>query len=178
MLNAGYLEDELVPHRSGHARKGIASPALAKHDLGRTGSTARAHFPGSRSMECVPIPRSIWYDMPMTFIITGAPRSNWKTKSGRWSSSFCWTATTALTREDRITHISQGFDLPGTAPPLIRCKLIIQPSKEEHARVLEKVRALIKANSTAAQAALIEVLNRSSRRLGQTLSGTCRPKQP
>jgi RNA-directed DNA polymerase len=67
-------------------------------------------------------------------------------RSGRWSSSFCTTA--ACNSRPRSQHI-RSFE----------GKVIIQPSKKNTHAFLEKVRALIKANSTVHQTALIQVLN-------------------
>lgn len=59
----------------------------------------------------------------------------------------------------RITHISQGFDFLGQHLRKFNGTLIVQPSKKNTQVFLEKVRRLIKAHATTAQAKLIALLN-------------------
>jgi RNA-directed DNA polymerase len=94
------------------------------------------------------------------FIITGSTKEQLENEVWPLVEQFLLDRGLRLSPEKtRITHISQGFDFLGQHLRSFDGKLIIQPSKKNTHAFLEKVRALIKANSTAAQAALIEVLN-------------------
>jgi RNA-directed DNA polymerase len=59
----------------------------------------------------------------------------------------------------RIVHIKQGFDFLGQNVRKYGSKLLIKPSRKSIKSLLDKVRAIVKANKTARQAVLIHKLN-------------------
>jgi len=94
------------------------------------------------------------------FIITGSTKE--QLENGVWPlvEQFLHERGLQLSPEKtRITHVGQGFDFLGQHIRSFEGKVIVQPSKKNTHALLEKVRALIKANSTANQAALIKTLN-------------------
>jgi RNA-directed DNA polymerase len=59
----------------------------------------------------------------------------------------------------RIVHIETGFDFLGQNVRMYTGKLLIKPSKDAAKKVLSKIRAIIRANKSAAQENLIRLLN-------------------
>ena len=160
-LNAGYLEDGTwFPTEAGTPQGGIASPALANMTLDGLAPLLERHFPRKQVDGVRAYPKINLVRYADDFIITGSTKEQLENEVWPLVEQFLLDRGLRLSPEKtRITHISQGFDFLGQHLRSFDGKLIIQPSKKNTHAFLEKVRALIKANSTAAQAALIEVLN-------------------
>ena len=160
-LQAGYLEGGTwFPTEAGTPQGGIASPALANMTLDGLVTLLEQRFPRKQV-------RGVWVHPKVNlvryaddFIITGSTKAHLENEVWPLVEQFLHDRGLRLSPEKtRITHISQGFDFLGQHLRSFDGKVLVQPSKKNTHAFLEKVRALIKVNSTASQAALIEVLN-------------------
>ncbi len=160
-LKAGYLEKGTwFPTEAGTPQGGIASPALANMTLDGLATLLERHFPRKQVDGVRVYPKVNLVRYADDFIITGNSKEQLENEVWPLVEQFLHDRGLRLSPEKtRITHISQGFDFLGQHLRSFDGKVLVQPSKKNTHAFLEKVRALIKANSATSQAALIEVLN-------------------
>ena len=160
-LQAGYMEKGTwFPSETGTPQGGIASPALANMTLDGLATLLAQRFPRKQVDGVRICPKVNLVRYADDFIITGSSKEQLENEVWPLVEQFLSDRGLLLSPEKtRITHITQGFDFLGQHLRSFGGKLVVQPSKKNTQRFLEKVRALIKSNSTANQAALIELLN-------------------
>jgi len=160
-LQAGYVEGGIwFPTEAGTPQGGIASPALANMTLDGLAAFLAHHFPRKQVNGVRPLPKINLVRYADDFIITGRTKELLEQEVRPLVEEFLGDRGLQLSPEKtRITHISQGFDFLGQHLRKFDGKLIVQPSKKNTQAFLEKVRRLIKANATTAQARLIGLLN-------------------
>ena len=152
-LAAGYMEEGVVyPTEAGTPQGGIASPVLANMALDGLEEIARRAVPNNRKIHVVKYADD--------FIITGTSKEVLETQVKPAVVAFLRERGLELSEEKtRITHIDDGFDFLGFNVRKYTGKLLIKPSKPAVKRFLDKIRALIKANSAAKTEELIRQLN-------------------
>jgi len=160
-LQAGYMEKgNWFPSEAGTPQGGIASPTLANMALDGLATLLARSFPRKQVDGERPEPKVNLVRYADDFIITGRTKEQLENEVRPLVEQFLGDRGLLLSPEKtRITHISQGFEFLGQHLRSFGGKLVVQPSKKNTHRFLEKVRALIKSNPTASQAALIVMLN-------------------
>src|ERR1039458_1257791 len=158
-LQAGYIDEgTLFDSAAGTPQGGIISPALSNMTLdgleaavyASVGSTALA-----RSNSQLNVVR--YAD---DFLVTGISKEVLESKVLPAVKQFMAARGLELSDEKtRITHISEGFDFLGQNVRKYNGKLLIKPAKKSVKSLLDKVRAVVKNNASAAQAVVIQKLN-------------------
>ena len=157
----GYVEKETwFPSQAGTPQGGIASPALANMTLDGLATLLNQRFLRKQVDGVRTCPKVHLARYADDFIITGSTKELLETEVRPLVEQFLSERGLLLSPEKtRITHISQGFDFLGQHLRSFDGKLIVQPSKKNTERFLEKIRTLVKANLAVNQAALIVLLN-------------------
>lgn len=175
-LKAGFLESKtLYPTTTGTPQGGIISPILANFTLNGLEKLLESRFGKLGSKRRSKIRSGVnvirYAD---DFIISGITREVLENEVKPLVSSFLHERGLILSEEKtKITSITAGFDFLGCNVRRYNKKLIIKPSKESIKRLLNKARALIKANIANTQAVLIRLLNSLLRGWGNYYSHVC-----
>ncbi len=158
-LKAGYVESgKLFPTEAGTPQGGIASPTIANIALDgleamlteRFGSTAK-------SIHQFRVRLVRYAD---DFIITGTSKELLEQEIKPCVEAFLAERGLELSQaKTKITHISEGFDFLGQNVRKYDGKLLIKPSAENVKAFLDKIRDTIRANRSAKQDTLIDLLN-------------------
>jgi RNA-directed DNA polymerase len=156
-LKAGFVyQNELFPTEAGAPQGGIISPVLANMTLDGLEARLAEKFPQARR-------RGLKMHMVRyadDFIITGNSKEWLEQEVKPVVVEFLAERGLVLSPEKtRITHIEEGFDFLGWNIRKYDGKLLMKPSKANVKAHLDKIREVIKANKTAAQANLIRLLN-------------------
>ncbi|WP_353277437.1 group II intron reverse transcriptase/maturase [Wolbachia endosymbiont (group A) of Agelastica alni] len=175
-LKAGFLESKtLYPTTAGTPQGGIISPILANLALNGLEKLLESRFGklGSRRRNKIRSGVNV-IRYADDFIISGNTREVLENEVKPLVSSFLHERGLILSEEKtKITSITAGFDFLGCNVRRYNKKLIIKPSKESIKRLLNKARALIKANIANTQAVLIRLLNSLLRGWGNYYSHVC-----
>jgi RNA-directed DNA polymerase len=152
-LKAGFMESQtLWPTEAGTPQGGIVSPTLANLALDGLESELRRAF---RPPDKVHLAR--YCD---DFIISGRSKELLENEVTPLVVNFLRARTLELSpQKTSITHINKGFDFLGWNVRKYDGKLLIKPSKKSVSTFLARIRAEVKANAAAPQAALIGRLN-------------------
>lgn len=156
-LKAGFVyQNELFPTDAGTPQGGIISPVAANMTLD-----------GLEAMLAKKFPKAKWTGLKMNmvryaddFIITGHSKEWLEQEVKPAVVGFLAERGLILSPEKtKITHIEDGFDFLGWNIRKYSGKLLIKPSKANVKAHLDKIRDVIKGNTTAKQANLIRRLN-------------------
>jgi RNA-directed DNA polymerase len=152
-LKAGFIEScTLWPTEAGTPQGGIISPTLANIALDGLEPELHKRFRLSDKVFLVRYADD--------FIITGHSRDFLENEVKPLVACFLKTRGLELSPEKTgITHIDQGFDFLGWNVRKYNGKLLIKPSKQSVRAFLTKVRAQVRSDAAAPQAALIGRLN-------------------
>jgi len=156
-LKTGYMENRtLFPTEAGTPQGGIISPTLANLTLDGLEPLLRKKFPKTK-----------WPSLKVNlvryaddFIITGNSKELLKNEVRPLVEQFLRERGLELSPEKTcVTHIDQGFDFLGQNLRKWNGKLLIQPSRKNTRRFLEKVREMIHRCRGLSQENLIRMLN-------------------
>ena len=161
-LKAGFVENRtLFPTEAGTPQGGIISPTLANLTLDGLERLLKETFRrrtvgGGKSHN----PKVNLVRYADDFIITGDSKELLENEVKPLVEQFLRERGLQLSPEKTsITHIEQGFDFLGQNTRKYGGKLLTTPSKKNLHAFLEKVRTVIRQNSTAKQENLIWLLN-------------------
>ncbi len=159
-LKAGYIyEKELFPTEAGTPQGGIASPALANMALDGLEAILLAKF-GKKDSHKGDANQVNLVRYADDFIITGRTKEVLENEVKPLVVEFLKERGLTLSEEKtRITHINDGFDFLGWNIRKYDGKLLIKPSKKNVKAFLDDIRGTVKANMTAKQENLIDLLN-------------------
>jgi RNA-directed DNA polymerase len=158
-LKAGFMEQS-VWHatEAGVPQGAICSPVLANLTLDGLEAKLRERYPKATA-------RSRWAKVNLArfaddFVITGNSKELLETEVKPLVEQFLRERGLELSQEKtKITHIKDGFEFLGQQVRAYNGKILVKPSRQSVHTILEKVRALIKANAPATTANLIGQLN-------------------
>jgi RNA-directed DNA polymerase len=158
-LKAGYVyQNELFPTDAGTPQGGIISPVAANMALDGLEGMLAEKFPRRRHAETGLKINMVRY--ADDFIITGCSKELLELQVKPAVIEFLAERGLVLSPEKtKITHIKEGFDFLGWNIRKYNGKLLIKPSKTNVKAHLDKIREIIKANKTAKQDSLINLLN-------------------
>lgn len=158
-LKAGYVESgKLFPTETGTPQGGIASPTLANIALDGLEKELAESF--GRTAKSINLLRVRLVRYADDFIITGSSKELLEQEVKPCVEAFLAVRGLELSQDKtKITHISEGFDFLGQNVRKYDGKLLIKPSARNVKAFLDKVRDTIKANRSAKQEALIDLLN-------------------
>jgi RNA-directed DNA polymerase len=158
-LKAGYLEKHsLHPTEEGSPQGGPISPVLANLTLNGLEILLRDRFPQTHQTSHTKVNLVRFAD---DFIITGNSRELLEQNVKPLVEAFMRERGLELASEKTvITHIAEGFDFLGQNVRKYNGKLLIKPSKASIKRLLETVRAWLKAHKQAKAGHVIVHLNR------------------
>ena len=156
-LKAGYVyQNELFPTDAGTPQGGIISPVAANMTLDGLEATLAKKFPKAKQTG-QKMNMSRYAD---DFIITGHSKEWLEHDVKPAVVEFLAERGLVLSPEKtKITHIKDGFDFLGWNIRKYNGELLMKPSKVNVKAHLEKIREVIKANKTAKQVTLINLLN-------------------
>src|SRR5882672_4818995 len=158
-LKAGYVESgKLFPTEAGTPQGGIASPTIANIALDGLEAVLTERF-GSTAKSITQFRvRLVRY--ADDFIITGNSKKLLEQEVKPYVEAFLAERGLELSQEKtKITHISEGFDFLGQNVRKYDGKLLIKPSVKNVKAFLDKIRETIRANRSAKQDTLIDLLN-------------------
>lgn len=160
-LKAGYVENRILfPTEAGTPQGGIISPTLANLTLDGLERLLLETFRPRTVNGRVINPKVNFVRYADDFIITGATKEVLEEEVKPLVEQFLCDRGLQLSPEKTcITHIDQGFDFLGQTLRKYGGRLLIQPSKKNTHRFLEKVRAVLRQNPSARQENLIRQLN-------------------
>jgi RNA-directed DNA polymerase len=158
-LSAGYVYNgKLFPIEAGTPQGGIASPTIANIALDGLETVLAERF-GS-TLRAVNRSRVRLVRYCDDFIITGSSKEMLEKEVKPCVEAFLAERGLELSTEKTlITHISEGFDFLGQNVRKYDGKLLIKPSAKNVKTLLESIREIIKANRSAKQETLINLLN-------------------
>lgn len=158
-LKAGYIENgRPQPTEAGVPQGGIISPVIANLVLDGLEAELRRRFPISYRAGNRTTVRMVRF--ADDFIITGNSEQQLRDEVQPVVEAFLQERGVSLSQEKtRITHIETGFDFLGQNIRKYNGKLLIKPSTKSVKRLLDKVRATIKANNATRAGHLIVQLN-------------------
>jgi len=156
-LKAGYMyQNELFPTDAGTPQGGIISPVAANMTLDGLESMLAENFPKAKTTGL----KMNMVRYADDFIITGHSKEWLEREVKPVVVEFLAVRGLVLSPEKtKITHIREGFDFLGWNIRKYNGKLLMKPSKANVKAHLDKIREVIKANKTAKQANLIQLLN-------------------
>jgi RNA-directed DNA polymerase len=156
-LKAGYMENRtLFPTEAGTPQGGIISPTLANLTLDGLERLLREKFPKKKR----PSPMVNLVRYADDFVVTGCSKELLEDEVRPLVEQFLRERGLELSPEKTcITHIDQGFDFLGQTLRKRNGKLLIQPSRKNTRRFLEKVRGAIHRCRGLSQENLIRMLN-------------------
>ena len=157
-LKAGFMDKRtLSPTTAGTPQGAICSPVLANLALDDLEGELRRHFPSSKKGDHAQVHVVRYCD---DFIITGRSKEVLEQEVKPVVEHFLAGRGLRLSpAKTVITHIAEGFDFLGQNVRKYHGKLLIKPSRRSVKALLEKVRAVIKANRQAPAGQLIGQLN-------------------
>jgi RNA-directed DNA polymerase len=160
-LKAGYVENRtLFPTEAGTPQGGIISPTLANLTLDGLGRLLRDTFRPRKAKGKTSNPKVHLVRYADDFIITGDSKELLENEVRPLVEQFLRDRGLEFSPEKTcVTHISEGFDFLGQNLRKYGDKLLIQPSKKNTHRFLDKVREEVRRNRAAKQEDLIRVLN-------------------
>src|ERR1700733_2754566 len=158
-LKAGYVESgKLFPTEAGTPQGGIASPTIANVALDGLEAALTERFGSTAKSTNQFRVRLVRY--ADDFIITGTSKELLEREVKPCVEAYLAERGLELSKEKtKITHISEGFDFLGQNVRKYGGKLLIKPSAKNVKAFLEKVRETIRANRSAKQDTLIDLLN-------------------
>jgi RNA-directed DNA polymerase len=158
-LKAGYVESgKLFPTEAGTPQGGIASPTIANVALDGLEAALAEQFGRTRSALNRFRVRVVRY--ADDFLITGNSKELLEKEVKPLVEAFLAGRGLQLSKEKtKITHISEGFDFLGQNVRKYGGKLLIKPSARNVKAFLDSVRETIRANRSAKQETLINLLN-------------------
>ena len=156
-LKAGFVyQNELFPTDTGTPQGGIISPVAANMTLDGLEAMLAEKFPKARTTGL----KMNMVRYADDFIITGHSKEWLEQEVKPVVVEFLAERGLGLSPEKtKITHIKEGFDFLGWNIRKYSGTLLMKPSKANVKAHLDKIREVIKANKTAKQANLIELLN-------------------
>ena len=156
-LKAGYVyQDALFPTNAGVPQGGIISPAVANMTLDGLEAMLAEKFPRAKRMGL----KMNMVRYADDFIITGNSKEWLEYEVKPVVAAFLAERGLVLSPEKtKVTHIGDGFDFLGWNIRKYNGKLLMKPSKANLKAHLGKIRKIIKANKTAKQVSLINLLN-------------------
>jgi RNA-directed DNA polymerase len=156
-LKAGFVENRtLFPTEAGTPQGGIISPTLANLTLDGLERLLKEKF----SVKRTPSLKVNLIRYADDFIITGTTKEVLENEVKPMVEQFMRDRGLQLSPEKTcVTHIEQGFDFLGQNLRKYGGKLLIQPSKKNTHRFLDKVRQLIRQSRGISQTDLIRQLN-------------------
>jgi RNA-directed DNA polymerase len=156
-LKAGYMEDRtLFPTEAGTPQGGIISPTLANLTLDGLERLLREKFPPKKNFN----PKVNLVRYADDFIITGSSKEMLEIEVRPLVEQFLRERGLELSPEKTcVTAIDHGFDFLGQTLRKRNGKLLIQPSRKNTRRFLEKVREMIYRGRALSQEELIRMLN-------------------
>jgi RNA-directed DNA polymerase len=156
-LKAGYMENRtLFPTEAGTPQGGIISPTLANLTLDGLERLLRGKFPSKKP--CNPKVNLVRY--ADDFVITGSSKELLENEVRPLVEQFLRERGLELSSEKTcVTAIDQGFDFLGQTLRKRNGKLLIQPSRKNTRRFLEKAREMIHRGRGLSQEELIRMLN-------------------
>ena len=160
-LKAGFVDGTtLYPTDEGTPQGGIISPTIANMALdGLEGLLAEA-FPAQSRNGAMGNPKVHLVRYADDFIITGSTKELLEGEVRPLVETFLRSRGLELSEEKtRVTHIDQGFDFLGQNLRKYRGKLLIKPAANNVKACADKIRETIRANKTATQQALIQMLS-------------------
>ena len=162
-LRTGYVENRTwFATEAGTPQGGIISPTLANLTLDGLEGLLKRTFPrkwapGSTAMRHPKVHLVRYAD---DFIVTGASREVLEMEVRPLIERFLRERGLVLSPEKtKVTHISEGFDFLGQNLRKFEGKLLIRPSQKNTQAFLDKIRAILRDNKSAAQDKLIWQLN-------------------
>jgi RNA-directed DNA polymerase len=157
-LKAGYLEKHILhPTDEGSPQGGPISPVLANHTLNGLETLLRERFPQTHETSHTKVNLVRFAD---DFIITGASKELLEQEVKPLVETFMRDRGLELSPEKTvITHIAEGCDFRGQNVRKYDGKLLIKPARKSVKALLDKGRALVKANKQAKTGNLILHLN-------------------
>ncbi len=157
-LKAGYMEKRILhPTDEGSPQGGPISPVVANLTLNGLETLLRDRFPRTHEKSQTKVNVIRFAD---DFIITGASWEVLEDEVKPLVDAFMRERGLELSPEKTvITHIAEGFDFLGQHVRKYDGKLLITPSKKSVKALLDKIRALVKANKQAKTGNLILQLN-------------------
>jgi RNA-directed DNA polymerase len=158
-LKAGYVESgKLFPTEAGTPQGGIASPTIANVALDGLEAALTERFGSTAKSTNQYRVRLVRY--ADDFIITGISKELLEREVKPCVEAFLAERGLELSQEKtKITHISEGFDFLGQNVRKYDGKLLIKPSVKNVRAFLDKIRETIRANRSAKQDTLIDLLN-------------------
>ena len=158
-LKAGYVESgKLFPTEAGTPQGGIASPTLANIALDGLEKELTERF--GRTAKSMNLLRVRLVRYADDFIITGTSKELLEQEVKPCVEAFLAERGLELSQEKtKITHISEGFDFLGQNVRKYDGKLLIRPSAKNVKAFLDNIRETIRANRSAKQDTLIDLLN-------------------
>ena len=160
-LKARYVERaSLFPTEVGTPQGGIISPTLANMVLdGLEDRLARRIRKRRANGKVIYNPKINFIRYADDFVVTGdSPETLAKVKEV--VVEFLMERGLELSPEKtRIVHLSEGFNFLGQNVRLYGDKVLIKPSKEAQAKIYDKIRDIVRRNSSIEQCDLIRMLN-------------------
>lgn len=160
-LKSGFVEmGELFPTDRGTPQGGVISPTICNMVLDGLEKILRAKFYNTNRNGKSYSPKVNFVRYADDFIITGESRELLEEKVLPLVEEFMGERGLTLSQEKTvITHIDEGFDFLGFNVRKYSGKLLIKPSRKNEKAFLDKVRGIIKRNSSIKQEELIQILN-------------------
>jgi len=157
-LKAGFLENGVwAPTEAGTPQGGIISPTLMNLTLDGLEERIKALCPARLRAKGTKLALVRYAD---DMIIISSSKELLEEKVVPVVTSFLSERGLALAPEKtKLTHIEDGFDFLGQTHRKFQGKLLIKPARKSVSNLLDKVRAVIKANPQDTPADLIRQLN-------------------
>ncbi len=157
-LKAGFLENSVwAPTEAGTPQGGIISPALMNLTLDGLEERINAFCPPRLRAKGVKLALVRYAD---DMIITSSSKELLEEQVVPAVISFLQERGLELSPEKtKLTHIKDGFDFLGQTIRKFNGKLLIKPARKSVSKLLDKVRAVIKANPQSKPEYLIKQLN-------------------
>ena len=158
-LEAGYVDEgSLFETRAGTPQGGVISPVIANMAL--DGLEAAVHASSGDTDRARRQAKVNVIRYADDFVVTGASKDVLESKVLPAIRRFMAERGLELSKEKtRITHIAQGFDFLGQNVRKYDNKLLIKPAKKSIKSLLDKIREILKGNTSSKQEALIRQLN-------------------
>lgn len=160
-LDCGYMEDSAwFATEAGTPQGGIISPTLANIALDGLERLLSSTFREKRRKGKTISPKVNLIRYADDFVITGTSQELLVNEVKPLVERFLAERGLTLSAEKtKVTHIGEGFDFLGQNVRAYNGKLLIKPSAANYKACVDKIRGIIKAHRTAAQATLIRKLN-------------------
>ncbi len=158
-LEAGYVDEgTLFATRAGTPQGGIISPIIANMAL--DGLEAVVHANSGRTYRERQRARVNVIRYADDFVVTGASKDGLESQILPAIRQFLAERGLELSEEKtRITNLTDGFDFLGQNVRRYGGKLLIKPARKSIKSLLDKVREILKGNTSSTQELLIRQLN-------------------